>query len=105
MKLASENNIILKRGHYLAPNYRTYDFKDFLIGITRHSHSVETGIWHSHEKPIISFVLYGCNREYRKNKVIERTSESINYYHPYELHKNIYNTFPSKHISVEVDEY
>lgn len=104
LKSVAKKNIILKRGRYLAPNYETHDFGDFLIGITEHSSPIETGIWHTHEKPIISFVLYGGNKEYRKNKMIERVGGSINFYNPYELHKNIYNTFPSKHISLEIDD-
>jgi len=104
VKSVPKKNIILKRGHYLAPNYRTHDFEGFLISITEHSLPVKTGIWHSHEKPIISFVLYGGNKEYRKNKIIERVGGSLNFYNPYELHKNVYNTFPSKHISLEIDD-
>ncbi|WP_109436087.1 AraC family transcriptional regulator [Aquimarina sp. AU119] len=96
--------MILKRGHYLAPNYQTYDFNDFLVGTTKYEAPVETGVWHSHEKPVISFVLYGGNKEYRKGKEIERLEGAINYYHAHELHKNIYTKFPSKHISLEIDD-
>ena len=93
----------MKKGHYLAPKYFTSNFGDLLIGITKYETLIETGVWHSHEKPMISFVLYGNNIEYRKGKTIERVAGSINYYHSYELHKNIYNNFPSKHISLELD--
>ena len=93
----------MKKGHYLAPKYLTSNFDDLLIGITKYETLIETGVWHSHEKPMISFVLYGNNTEYRKGRAIERVAGSINYYHSYELHKNIYNHFPSKHISLELD--
>lgn len=96
------NDIVLKKGCYLAPSYQTHDFNDFLIGITEYEKPIETGVWHSHINPMISFVLYGSNIEYRKEKVIERTTGSINYYHSHELHKNTYNYFPSKHISIEL---
>ncbi|WP_025665275.1 helix-turn-helix transcriptional regulator [Aquimarina megaterium] len=96
--------MILKRGHSLAPIYKTYDFNDFLIGTSNYQNPIETGVWHSHEKPVISLVLYGTNTEYRKGKEIERTSGSINYYNSYELHRNIYTTFPSKHINLEIDD-
>lgn len=93
----------MKKGHYLAPKYLTSNFDDLLIGITNYESLVETGLWHSHEKPMISFVLYGNNTEYRKGKTIDRIAGTANYYHAHERHKNIYNHFPSKHISLELD--
>ncbi len=97
------NDVFLKKGQYLAPTFHTYDFQDFLIGITKYENPMDTGVWHSHEKALISFVLYGHNTEYRKGQKIERTNGAINYYHSHELHKNVYNTFPSMHISLEID--
>lgn len=99
----NKNTTLLKSGHYLAPSYLTSNFEDLLIGVTNYDTFVETGIWHSHEKPMISFVLYGNNTEYSKGTTIERGAGSVNYYRPYEQHKNIYNHFPSKHISLELD--
>ncbi|WP_108808191.1 helix-turn-helix domain-containing protein [Aquimarina spinulae] len=103
MQKLNHTSINLKRGCYLAPKYNIYDFNDFLIGVTNYKNPIETGIWHSHEKPLISFVLYGHNTEYRKGKKTERTARCINYYHAHELHKNVYHNFPSKHISLEID--
>ena len=54
---------------------------------------------------MLSFVLYGNNTEYRKEKTIERVTGSVNFYHAYEQHKNVYNNFPSKHISLESDDF
>ncbi|MBQ0735836.1 helix-turn-helix transcriptional regulator [Aquimarina celericrescens] len=97
------HNIFLKKGHYLAPSYRTRDYGDFLVGLTEYKNPIDTGKWHFHEKPMISFVLYGGNVEFRKGKVITRVAGSANFYHSHEIHKNIYNCFPSKHISLELD--
>lgn len=95
---------ILKKGQYLAPSYQVYNFEDFLVGITEYKEPIETGVWHSHEKPLISFVLYGGNKEYRNGKETNRTWGSTNYYHSYEMHKNVYTTFPSKHVSLELSK-
>lgn len=93
----------MKKGNYLAPNYLTSNFDDLLVGITKYEAPIETGAWHSHEKSLISFVLYGNNTELRKGKIIERIAGCANYYNPYEQHKNIYNNFPSKHVSIEFE--
>lgn len=93
----------MKKGSYLAPHYSAASFDNLLIGITKYDAPIETGIWHLHELPMISFVLYGSNLEYRKGSSIKRVSGSLNYYHAHELHKNVYNQFPSKHISLELD--
>ncbi|WP_299221759.1 AraC family transcriptional regulator [uncultured Aquimarina sp.] len=102
LRTSDNKKTILKKGQYLAPSYQIQDFKDFLIGISNYQDQVETGVWHAHENPLISFVLYGGNKEYRKGKEMDRVSGSINYYHSLEPHKNIYYTFPSKHISLEL---
>lgn len=104
MMLNQNNEIFLKKGYYLAQNYQTCELDDFLIGVTNYIEPIETGLWHSHEMPIISFVLYGSNKEYRNGKKIERVNGSINFYYPGELHMNIYNIFPSKHISLEIED-
>lgn len=93
----------MAKGNYLAPHFSTSSFDNLLIGITTYDSPVETGIWHFHEIPMISFVLYGSNVEYRKGNSIRRVSGSTNYYHAFELHKNVYNQFPSKHISLELN--
>ena len=98
-----KNDIVLKRGKNLAPSYQSFDFYDFTVGITNYKDPVETGIWHAHENPMISFVLYGANIEFRKGNEINRVNGSVNFYHSHELHKNIYHRFPSKHISIEID--
>ncbi len=104
MTLENDHIVSLKKGHYLAPKYSASNLGDLLIGITKYDMPVETGVWHSHEKSLISFVLYGNNIEHRsKTKTIERTSGSLNFYYANEIHKNVYNQFPSKHISVEID--
>ncbi len=103
MQHLKKNSIILERGHYLAPRSCAYDFDDFLVGITAYEKPIETGIWHAHEKPMISYVLYGSNLEHRKGAKIKRTRGSMNYYHAYEQHKNTYEVFPSKHISLEIN--
>lgn len=95
--------ITLERGHYLAPVYETYKAGDLLIGVTEYKHPIETGIWHSHENPLISYVLYGGNLENRKGAAIERTSGCVNFYHAHESHQNIYKEFPSKHVSIEIE--
>ena len=93
----------LKKGEYLAPVYKTIDLKPLTVGITEYPFETKTGVWHYHEKALMSFVLEGGNLERRKNKEIERTTGSINFYHSYELHQNIYKVFPSKHFSIEID--
>lgn len=93
----------LTKGHYLAPNYQTYDFDDFLVGCTKYEKPEKTGIWHLHERPMISMVLYGGNLEKRKGCEIHRTTGSLNYYHSYEVHRNDYKVFPSIHISLELE--
>lgn len=95
--------LALEKGQYLAPAYKTYKSGDFLVGVTEYKSPIETGIWHSHENPLISYVIYGSNLENRKGKVIERTSGCVNFYHSHESHQNIYKEFPSKHISIEVE--
>ncbi|MEQ8524907.1 AraC family transcriptional regulator [Gracilimonas sp.] len=94
---------ILGKGQSLAPDSTTYLLKDFVIGITEYPEPTETGQWHAHKNPLISFVLKGGNIENRKSKQIERVCGSINYYHAYEPHQNIYQVFPSKHLSIEID--
>jgi AraC family transcriptional regulator len=95
--------LTLEKGHYLAPAYKTYKAGDLLVGVTEYKHSIETGIWHSHKNPLISYVLYGGNLENRKGAVIERTSGCVNFYHAHESHQNIYKKFPSKHVSIEIE--
>lgn len=97
------NIILLEKGQYLAPDYLTSNFDELLVGITQYGATIETGLWHAHEKPMISFVLYGHNTEIRACKTLERAAGSVNFYRAYEQHKNIYNRFPSKHISLELD--
>lgn len=94
----------LKKGHYLAPVYQTYDLGDLSIGLTKYQRPVETGIWHTHERPMISMVLNGANSEYRKSKEIQRIQGSINYYNAHEAHRNVYVKFPSLHISLELEK-
>ena len=94
--------LTLEKGHYLAPVYNTYKAGDLLLGVTEYKSPIETGLWHNHESPLISCVLIGANLENRKGKTIERTPGSVNFYHAYESHRNIYNKFPSKHLSIEV---
>jgi AraC family transcriptional regulator len=90
----NSRTLTLERGHYLAPAYKTYKAGDLLVGITEYKRPIKTGIWHSHENPLISFVLYGGNLENRKREVIERTSGSVNFYHAHESHQNIYKKSP-----------
>lgn len=52
---------------------------------------------------MISFVLEGGNIENRKNNQIQRECGSINFYHAFEPHQNLYQVFPSKHFSIEID--
>ncbi len=99
-----QDHIVLKKGKYLAPVFRTYAFDRLLLGITHYPKPVMTGDWHAHEKPIISFVLYGHNVEYRKGREIDRKAGAVNFYHAYEPHRNIYHHFPAKHISLEIDQ-
>lgn len=95
---------VLSQGKYLAPQSNTKNFKDFFIGSTSYQSEVATGDWHCHENPMISFILYGKNTESRKSKEKLRTTGSVDFYHSYEPHKNVYNQFPSKHISVEISK-
>lgn len=99
----SQDFTFLRKGEYLAPHFDTKSYNGLLVGVTHYANQVETGIWHSHEYPMISFVLYGTNQENRKGKSIERIAGSVNFYHSHERHQNIYNEFPSKHISLEID--
>ena len=62
--MSTNKDLVLRRGQNLAPSYQSVDFSDFLIGITHYKDPVETGLWHAHENPMISFVLYGHNMEY-----------------------------------------
>lgn len=103
MQSSRSSDIILDRGHYMAPDYNTYDLEDCLIGITSYTEKTKTGVWHSHKKPMVSFVLYGVNHEFREHYDTKRTTGSINFYHAYEPHKNVYTEFPSKHVSLEID--
>jgi len=95
--------ILLKKGNYLAPQYTTHIMADMLVGITEYPNPIETGIWHSHERSLISFVLKGKNLEHRAGKQISRTPGNVNFYHAGEPHQNIYTQFPSKHISIEFE--
>lgn len=97
-------NCILDKGQSLAPESTTYLLQDLIFAITEYPEPTETGKWHAHKNPQISFVLKGGNIENRKGKQLERVCGSINYYHAYEPHQNIYQVFPSKHLSVEFDE-
>ncbi|WP_431129829.1 helix-turn-helix domain-containing protein [Flagellimonas flava] len=103
MDQTNTDTIFLKKGHYLAPCFSTSNFGDFLIGITKYETPVETGNLHSHEKPMISFVLHGNNTEVRRGKMIERTTGCTNYYSAHEQHRNIYNRFPARHVSIEFE--
>lgn len=94
---------LLDKGQSLAPVLTTYPLQDLLIGITEYPNPVKTGRWHAHKNPQISFVLEGGNIENRKRKQIERVCGSINFYHAFEPHQNIYQVFPSKHFSIEID--
>ncbi|MEQ9297277.1 MAG: AraC family transcriptional regulator [Cyclobacteriaceae bacterium] len=95
--------IELEKGEYLAPNYQTSVFGDLLVSVTQYQAEVPTGKWHAHQNPMFSFVLYGGNIECRNSKTIERAAGSLNFYHAFEPHQNLYKSFPSKHISVEVE--
>lgn len=95
--------IELEKGEYLAPVCQTSVFGDLLVSVTQYQAKVPTGKWHAHQNPTLSFVLYGGNVEQRASKTIERTAGSLNFYHAHEPHQNIYKSFPSKHISVEVE--
>jgi len=101
--ISTSDHIHLKKGHYLAPDYQISNFEEVLVGITNYNTMTETGAWHSHEKSMISFVLYGNNTEFRNKNTKERVAGSVNFYHSHELHRNVYNHFPSKHISLELD--
>lgn len=98
-----QQHILLKKGNYLAPQYSTYNMADMLVGITEYPNPIETGVWHSHERSLISFVLKGKNLESRTCKQISRTPGHISFYHIGEPHQNIYIKFPSKHISIEFE--
>jgi AraC family transcriptional regulator len=95
--------ILLKKGNYLAPHYTTHAMADMLVGITEYPDPIKTGVWHSHERSLISFVLKGKNLENRSGKQISRTPGDINFYHAGEPHQNIYVQFPSKHVSIELE--
>ncbi len=101
--ISTFDHIHLKKGQYLAPDYQVTDFEEVSVGITNYNTVTETGVWHSHEKPMISFVLYGNNTEFRKGNSTKRVAGSVNFYHSHEPHRNVYNCFPSKHISLELD--
>lgn len=95
---------ILEKGHYLAPISKTVQLQGLLVGMTKYPDPVETGRWHAHKNPMISFVMEGGNIENRKGQQFHRGCGSINFYHAFELHQNIYRKFPSKHYSLEIDE-
>jgi len=95
--------LTLEKGQYLAPVYETYKAGDLLVGVTEYKSPIETGRWHAHENPLISFVLNGANLENRKGEAIERTPGCVNFYHAFESHQNIYKKFPSKHVSIEIE--
>lgn len=94
----------LNKGEYLAPEYSNFDANGLLIGHTKYAQYTKTGVWHRHKNPLISYVLNGGNVENRKGKSIERVSGSINFYHANEPHQNTYKTFPSRHISIEIED-
>ncbi|MTI86336.1 MAG: helix-turn-helix transcriptional regulator [Balneolaceae bacterium] len=96
---------ILEQGHYLAPVSKTIPFRNFVFGMTEYPHPVETGQWHAHENSMISFVMDGGNIENRKTSQIQRSCGSINFYHAFEAHQNIYQEFPSRHFSIEINPF
>ncbi|WP_422106505.1 helix-turn-helix domain-containing protein [Winogradskyella sp.] len=96
--------IALRKGEFLAPQYKTTEYEGLSIGTTEYASSVDTGIWHFHENAMLSFVLYGRNVEHKGYGSELRTMGSINFYHAFEPHKNDYIEFPSKHISVEIEK-
>jgi AraC family transcriptional regulator len=93
----------LEKGQYLAPVSKIYEMENLLAAVTEYPKPDKTGEWHAHESPMISFVIDGVNIENRASKQTERTSGSINFYHSFERHQNIYKVFPSKHFSLEID--
>ena len=97
--------LVLKKGKYLAPVYTTYSLENLLVGITEYPNPIQTGVWHAHEKPLISFVLEGGNLENRKGLQIERFAGCTNFYHAHEPHQNTYKKFPSKHFSIEIEHH
>lgn len=96
--------IALEKGNYLAPKFETHDFGNILISKTRNDIGNRTALWHKHENPMVSMVLYGGNLEFRENRQIERSNGSINFYHAHEYHKNDYRVFPSVHLGVEIEK-
>ena len=105
MILMSNSPVItLKKGKYLAPKYQTHDFGYILFSKTYNEIAEAPPVWHKHENPMVSMVLYGGNLESRKNKQISRSNGSINFYHAHEYHKNDYRVFPSVHLGIEVEQ-
>lgn len=102
--IQEKKSLELDRGHYLAPSYSTRKFGNLLTGITSYSSPVQTGKLHHHQSPMLSYVLYGRNMEYRSNKTINRGPGDLSFYEAYEPHSNHYLTFPSKHISLELNQ-
>lgn len=96
--------LTLDKGEYLAPEYSHFDANGLVIGNTRYANYTKTGTWHRHKNPLISYVLNGGNIENRKGKSFERVSGCINFYGAHEPHQNIYKAFPSRHISIEIED-
>lgn len=96
--------ISLMPGQYLAPKCHRFDYNKIQICLTEYPHYQKTGDWHHHKNAMVSFVMQGGNVESRRQTNLERLPGSLNFYHAGEPHKNIYKVFPSKHLSLEVDQ-
>lgn len=99
----SESILTLETGQYLAPRYSNFDANGLIVGHTHYAKPTKTGIWHRHKNPLLSYVLDGGNVENRARESFERISGCVNFYNAYEPHQNIYKTFPSRHVSIEME--
>jgi AraC family transcriptional regulator len=95
----------LKRGLYLAPEFKNFEADGILAATTSYKHPIKTGSWHYHENAMVCFVLKGGNVEKRIGLEFERLPGRVTFYHAGELHQNIYKLFPAKGFNLEIEPH
>lgn len=99
----SKDLLILERGENLANDCRLSTFPRFTVSLSKRVGQEDSEKWHCHSSPMLSYVLFGSNREFREHKVHERKTGMLNFYSAFEPHKNQYRPYPSMHIGMEFE--
>ncbi len=101
--MVTKEVIILERGENLAPDCRLSHSGRFTVSLSKRDGKENVPKWHCHSNPMLSYVLFGGNREFREHRVYERKTGMLNFYRRFELHRNDYHPVPSMHIGLEFD--